>query len=116
MSVMTYRVTGAAAIAGLVAPARQFQLEEVQLHCDAVGGAGTGDLTITLDGGAVAAVYDTILLTQAMVAVQNFVWVPARPMRFTFTDGTAGGSDHIDIDWDNANGVTYGLTVIYSLI
>ena len=114
MSLMTARATGAAAVAMVVAPGYQFQLEEIQIHLSAAGGAG--NLTVTLDGGAVAAVYDTVLMTQDMTAVQNLVWVPARPLRFTYTDGVPATSDHLDIAWANAGNIAYGITVLYSPI
>ena len=114
MSLMTARATGAAAVAMVVAPGYQFQLEEIQIHLSAAGGAG--NLTVTLDGGAVAAVYDTVLMTQDMTAITDLVWVPARPLRFTYTDGVPATSDHLDLVYANANNRTYGITVLYSPI
>lgn len=116
MSVMTTRATGAGAMAMVVAPGYQFQLEEIQLHCSAVGGAGTGNLTVTMDGGAAAAVYDVNVLTQAMVAVSDLIFIPERPIRCTYSTGVPATSDHLDLVWDNANAVTWGCTVIYSPI
>jgi len=114
MSVMTARATAAnAAVAMVIAPGYQFQLEEVRIHLSAVGGAGV--LTVTEDSG-LGATYDTILVAQDMTAVQNWTWIPARPLRFTYTDGTVATSDHIDIAWANAGNLAYGIQVFYSPI
>lgn len=106
---MKYRIqraTGAAAVAMTIAPVVAFQIEEVRVHLSA-GGAAT-DLTITIDSAA-GAVYDTVLLTQAMNAVSNLVWQPTRP--YIFSSG-----DEIDIAYANGGGATYGIEVIYSAI
>lgn len=99
--------TGAGAIAVAVTPGVAFDLEQITLHLSAVGGAAAGNLTVTCDSGTAAA-YDVNLVTQDMVAVQNLVYQPTRPLRFQ--DG-----DEIDIAWANPNSVTYGLTIVYSV-
>ena len=105
MSLMTTRATGSSAIATTVAPGRPFQLEEVRIHLSAAGGAG--NLTVTMDAGAGSA-YDTVLQTQDMTSVTDYVWKPTRPIVCTHA------SDEIDIAWANTNSKTYGLTVIHS--
>ena len=103
----TQRATGSAAIAMTIAPGQPFQIDEVRVHLNAVGGA-TENLTITLDSGT-SAVYDTVLLTQAMAAASDVVWKPDRPYIFNATD-------EVDIAYANTNTRTYGVEVIYSTI
>jgi len=103
------RTTGSAAISKTVTPGAAFRLEEVRVHLSAAGGASE-NLTVTLDGGAAASVYDTVLLTQNMSAVSNICWKPTRPII------CAHASDAIAVAYTNTNGRTYGLTVIYTLI
>ena len=98
--------TGAVAVNIAVAPGAVFDLEQVTIHLSAVGGAAAGNLTITCDSGT-AAVYDVNLLTQSMVAVQDYVYQPARPLRFQ-------AGDVIDIVWANPNSVTYGITAVWT--
>jgi len=95
---------GAGAIAHNLAPATQFQLNEVRVHLDIVGGAG--DLTITLNAAAGAA-YDQVLLTQDMTAVLDLILLPVQPHDFV-------AGDEIDVAWPNVNDRTYGLDVIWS--
>jgi len=101
------RTTGSAAISKTVTPGAAFRLEEVRVHLSAAGGAG--NLTVTLDGGAAADVYDTVLLTQDMTSITDLVWKPTRPLVM------AHASDAVKIAWANGSSRTYGLTVIYTL-
>ena len=98
--------TGNAAVAMAINPAVAFRLERVSIHLSAAGAAG--NLTITQDAGA-GGVYDTILLTQDMTSVVDYVWQPTRPYKFIATD-------HIDIVWANASTRTYGIQVIWSAV
>jgi hypothetical protein len=100
---MTTRATGSAALSKIVEPGRAWQLEEIRIHLDAVGGAG--NLTATLDAAA-GAEYDAVILTQDMTAVTDLVYVPDRPI--TFEKG-----DKLVIAWANAGGKTYGLEVVH---
>jgi len=116
MSVMTYRATGAAAVAGVVAPGVAFQIECIRIHLSAAGGAvGNVNLIATIDAGA-GATYDTVILTQDMTAITDLVWQPTRPIRCTFVAATVAASDHIDIVYANGSNRDYGLTVNYSII
>lgn len=104
------RTTGAAAIAiafsgGGGVAGRPWCLEQIRVHLDIAGGA-VEDLTVTIDGGVVAAVYDTLLLTQAMAAVTDIVWTPDAPIHLE-------GRDYIDIAYNNANTRTYGVEIVY---
>lgn len=106
MNKLVSRATGAAAIALSVDPGRAFQLEEVKIHLNAVG--ETGNLTATIDSAA-GAPYDCVVLNQDMTAVTNLLFQPDRPI-ILFED------DKLNFAWANANLVTYGIEVIYSLI
>ncbi len=101
------RTTGAAAINIALAPALQWTLHQIRLHMDLVGGA-VEDLTVTVDGGYVAAVYDTLLLTQAMAAVTDLVWTPDAPIHL-------GRDDVLDIAYNNGNTRTYGVEIVFSM-
>lgn len=96
--------TGAAAVAMVVNPAVEAKIEQMIIHLSAAGAAG--DLTVTLDNGTGAA-YDAILLTQSMVSVVDYVWIPARSIYLKATD-------HLDIVWANASNRTYGIEVVWS--
>lgn len=103
----TIRATAASgAISVTVSPEGDWQIEEVRVHLNAAGGAGT--LTVTQDANA-GAEYDTVLDTQDMTAVANFLFQPTRPHLFS-------AGDKVVIAWANANNKTYGVEVKYSLI
>ena len=100
------RATGVGAIATSITPTRPSQLESVRLHLSAVGGAvGAVAFTVTINSLA-AAVYDTLLFSQDMTAVQDVFWQPDRAV-------TIMNGDTIDIAYANGSGLTYGLEVIY---
>ena len=98
------RATGSGAIAFTLDPDINFQVSEIRIHLDAVGGAG--DLTISLDaqgGGA----YDAVFKTQDMTAIADLFYQP--PVPHSFVKG-----DILKITWANAGGKTYGIEVIWS--
>lgn len=100
------RATGAAAIASSLIPPYPIVLDSVKLHLSAVGGAvGAVAFTVTINS-ATNAVYDTLLFSQDMTAVQDVFWQPERPIAIT-------NSDVIDIAYANGSGRTYGLEVLY---
>jgi hypothetical protein len=101
------RATGAAAVAMTIAPGVAWQLEEIRLHLSAAGGAAE-NLTATMDAGA-GAVYDTVILTQAMAAVVDLIYKPARPHIFSATDALV-------IAYANTNTRDYGIEVYWSAI
>ncbi len=99
--------TGAAGINIAHAPTFLWTLIEVRLHLDIVGGA-VEDLTITNDSGVAPAIYDTLILTQAMAAVTDIIWTPpGGPMHFR-------RDDVLDIVYANSNTRTWGIEIIYS--
>jgi hypothetical protein len=98
--------TGTVAIATTLVPAQAFRLKEVRIHLSAAGGAG--NFTATVDANAGTA-YDLNIITQDMTAVVDFIWQPDTPLQFE-------SGDEIDFAWANANGRTYGLTVVYELL
>ena len=106
-----HRTTGAAGIniawaGGGAAAGRPWCLHQVRVHLDIAGGA-VENLTITIDGGVVPAVYDTLLLTQAMAAVTDIVWTPDAPIHLE-------GRDVLDIVYANSNTRTYGVEIVFS--
>ncbi len=98
------RATGALAIDFALAPDQAFQLEEFRMHLVAPG--AMDDLTITLVSG-VAAIYNTVLLTQDMTFAENLHWQPPRP--FNFSRG-----DSLRIQWANIADVNYGFEIVWS--
>jgi hypothetical protein len=100
----TIRATGSAAVSLEVAPGSAWQLEDVRVHLNAVGGAGS--LTITADAGAGEA-YDVVLASQDMTAAADYVYLPTRPLVFD-------ADDKVVIAWENAGGKTYGVEARYS--
>jgi len=96
--------TGAGAVAMEVNPGVAAKIEQMTLHLSAAGGAG--NLTITIDKGAGAA-YDTVILTLEMTTVEDYLWIPPRPVYL-------GATDHLDIAWANASSRTYGIEVHWS--
>ena len=111
-SLFFHRTTGAAVLAVAFQPVDAagngipWTVHQVFVHLDIVGGA-VEDLTMMIDGGVVAAVYDTLLLTQAMAAVTDIVWTPDAPMHMDATDV-------LDIDYNNGNTRTYGVTIVFT--
>jgi hypothetical protein len=104
--VRVLNATGALAIATTLAPAQSFRLKEVRIHLSAVGGAGNFTATVDAVNGAA---YDLNIITQDMTAVVDYIWQPDTPLQFE-------AGDEIDFAWANANGRTYGLTVVYELL
>lgn len=105
MSRRVTRATGAAAIATTLAPNTPFQLEEIRVHLSAAA-ATVENLTVTVDSGT-NAVYDVVLLTQAMNTVADVVYQPTRPLFFE-------KGDEIDVAYANTNTRTYGLEIIWA--
>lgn len=97
-------VTGAAAVNYSLSPGIGFQLREVRIHLDAVGGAG--NLTISVDSAA-GATYDAVLATQDMSAVADLCYMPDHPHEFV-------AGDVLKIAWANAGTKTYGIEVIWA--
>lgn len=98
-----HNATGAAAVSQTITFTDDVELKEFRIHLSAAGGAG--NLTITLDS-ALGAAYDSVLLTQDMTAVTDYVWRPSPGPHFM-------KDDKIVIAWANAGTKTYGLEVIW---
>ena len=84
-----------------------YDLQQIDYHGSAVGGAAAGDLTITRDSGTAAA-YDVNYLTQDMVAVDDILYMPVRPIRLQ-------AGDEIDIVWANPNSITWAVTIVWTV-
>jgi len=104
--VIREQATGSSAIATSINPGAPFDLLEVRLHLNAVGGAG--NLTITVNDGTGSG-YDTVVLTEDMTTLTDVVY-PDNDKKHCLFSG-----DSVDIAWANANSRTYGLTVVYQL-
>jgi len=98
--------SAAGAIAMAVTPGVDAYIEQMTIHLSVAGGAACGDLTVTLDKN-IGAPYNTVLLTQDMVAVVDYLWIPPRPIFIGALDGA-------NVAWANNNGVTYGIEVYWS--
>lgn len=104
-----YRTTGDTAIDVTLSPkntVRGWQLDEMRLHLNAAGGAAE-DLTLIVVSAA-DAVYNSLLLTEAMAAAANVRYHPDQPVLMDNGDG-------IRVQYANTNGRTYGLELIYSV-
>ena len=97
--------TGTGAMAVTLAPGVKFRLEEVRLHIDAAV-VEVENFTITMDADE-DAVHDTVILTQAMATLADFVNQPTRPQEFE-------ASDELDFAFTNTDANTWGLTIIFS--
>ena len=108
-STLISRFTGAAGVTAantFIQPGKPFELLEVRVHLNAAS-ATSENLVISLDGGAAAAKYDTVLATQDMNTVADYVYTPTRPHRFTHA------SDKLIMTWTNTNTKTYGIEIVY---
>jgi len=98
------RATGAIAIAYTLTVDGVYVIESVRLHLSAAGGA-VEDFVIANNANAGAA-YDTVFATYAMAALADVHYLPVRPI--ILADG-----DVLTITYNNANGRTYGLEIVY---
>ncbi len=101
-----YATAVGSAIAETIAPNKHFELREIRIHLDAVG--GTKDFTVTMDS-ARGSTHDTVILTQDMTAVEDLV-VTYLPDEMVFQAG-----DELDFAWDNDGNNDYGISVRYKL-
>ncbi|MCK5644419.1 MAG: hypothetical protein KAJ19_26705 [Gammaproteobacteria bacterium] len=99
-----YPFTGTGAIAETaLAPAIGQHRELLSITAHFNGDPGVEDLTITLNAVA-GAVYDTLLKTQPMSGVIDFIWGP--DVRIILEPG-----DAIDLAMTGAGGKIYGIQV-----
>ena len=90
-----------------LAPKQAFEFGGFRLKLSAVGGTASENLTITVDAGALATVYDYLLYSQDMETVQYLEWdIKDNPMPFDKLD-------ELDFAWVNLANVTYGLEVYW---
>ena len=95
--------TGAAAVS-IALDAGQVQIERIEVHLSAAGGAAE-NLVVKLDALAGAA-YDVVYLTEDMDTVTDIVFQPDRPLEFV-------NGDKLVITYTNTNTRTYGISVYY---
>ena len=95
--------TGAGALAHTLAPARTLRLLEVRMHLSAAATQDT--LTLTIDS-ALGAAYDSVLDSQDMTGLSEYVFRPTTPVILM-------KGDEIDFSWTNTDGRTFGLEAIY---
>lgn len=98
------RSTAAVAIDKSVEPTEAGQLEAVRIHLD---GASAAENFTTSIVSAVGNEYDIVLDVEAMSALTDYVYQPARPHPFC-------KGDKIRIQYPNATGNDYGLEIIWS--
>ena len=103
-SVYKINTTGAAAIANsATVPAGMcYRLVSVSVHFG-VAPAAAASMTITLNAIAGAA-YDTLLDTQAMAGLTDYLWQPD-------DDLVLVAGDAVDVAYVNADGRTYGCQI-----
>jgi hypothetical protein len=97
-----YHYTDSNAIVLTCDPGTTFQLEEITLHLSAAGG-NQENLTIDIvykEG----AEYTWRAVTQDMAAVQNYQYLPTRPLELW-------AGDSILIQYANSNSRTWGLMI-----
>lgn len=90
-----------------LAPKTPFKLLSWMIHLDAAATQET--LTVTVDGGRTASVYDTLLVSEAMSGIQDLVrtWEGGLDLK---------EDDEVDTAWANTDSATYGLTVTYQTV
>lgn len=101
------RATGVVAIAMSLTSSKtsgNINLVSVRLNLSAVGGAAE-NFTITINS-ATAGVYDTIIYSQDMNAIQDLMWTPNHPIPIV-------NGDVLDFAYANSNTRTYGIEAIY---
>lgn len=103
------RETGTGAIAMAVKPGGAFRLLGVQIHFDSAQTQDT--LTITIDGGTTADVYDTLLYSRATGTGS------VTDLNIPFGKGYEyEATDEIDIVYTGTDNDVYGVIVTYELL
>jgi hypothetical protein len=95
-------VTGTGAINYTFDPGVAFQLEEITLHLSAVGG-DVENMTIDVQYKE-GAPFAWRVVTQAMAAVQDYQYLPIRPLEYW-------AGDSVLIQYANTNPQTWGLVI-----
>jgi len=99
--------TGAGAISFNVTASGDRRLTSISLHFDTAP-ISSGILSITLNAN-VGAAYDTLLVSETMSGVSNFLFAPDYDL-FLETN------DAIDVAYDNSDGRTYGVQVTMEIV
>ena len=96
--------TGAAALSETITfPIGQLlRIVSVELHLSAAP-TSAGSITVTHNPSGGAA-YDTVLNSQSLVGVTNYVWMPTNDLYLV-------GDDTLSVAYINTDTRTYGLTV-----
>jgi len=98
------RSTAAVAISKTVEPTEAGQLDSVRMHLDGASAAENFTTSIVSASGNE---YDIVLDVEAMSALTDYVYQPARPIPFF-------KGDKIKVVYPNATGNDYGLEIIWS--
>ena len=105
--ILFHEATGTGTIAEALAPGEKFKLLYFDLHIGA-GTLASENLTVTKDAGAGGA-YDTVLHDE------NLSLGTVRDI-YARQDMELQADDVVDVDYNNGNGLTWGLTIAYQLI
>ena len=98
------RETGAATLDMLVSPGVAFSVESLRVHLSAAPATVENLVVSAVSPGTV---YNVVLLEQAMAAVTDLHWQPARPIPFMAGSG-------VRVAWSNAATRTYGCEVVFT--
>jgi hypothetical protein len=101
------RVTGDTKIGFVLECERSFQVSEVRLHLNASSNA-EDYLIISLDALA-GPEYDIFFVTQDMIDVADYVWLPTRPHDFVV-------GDKLRINMINPEHRIYGIEIVWSWV
>ena len=88
-----------------VASTYAWAMEQIRFHLS-TGSGGGGNFTVKVDSSA-GALYDCVLIKQAMAGVQDVYYNPERAIELA-------SGDKINCTWTNSSAMKYGLEVIYS--
>lgn len=106
MGASVYRFTGtggaAVAVTGEVPSGQCYRVVSVTAHFSAAP-VSAGSLTVTLDA-ADGSDYDTLLQTESMIGLTDYVWLPNQ-------DYMILGGDAVRVAYANPDNRTYGVRV-----
>jgi hypothetical protein len=101
--IVKYYGTGAAALSETVSPGDGYRILAVMLHLSAAPTTAES-VTVTFDSSAGSS-YDTILNSQGMAGVTDYVWMPSNDLYLVNADALA-------VAFTNTDTNTWGLTVL----
>ncbi len=102
------RQKGTGPIAVTIDPKSDWVLKEIRLHLKTVGGA-TENFTVDVESIS-GEEFNVNLITEAMAATSDFVYVPDSESVHSFVEG-----DKVNFTYANTNNVKWGLEVIYAM-